>query len=211
MELTINFIARKFNEYNKKYFNGELVTPLFAINNAKRTLGRFTATRLYGTTQMKITISQAYQFDEKEYCDTIIHEMIHQYIFQKGIRDNNAHGIKWTAKAREINKDGWNIQNKATLKNPKLSNKGKTIYNILTFNTPNGNFAMRCANEKSEWFAWKAKRFGFTNINLIVSNNDDLFARYACCRTKMHGFYIKDDEYQQIMNSGKMTEFLFAV
>jgi hypothetical protein len=195
MKITIDYIEKAFEKYNNKYFKSKLPTPIFKISREKNCLGRFSVVKssLLGTIKsMTLIVSNFYDLSERDFDDTIIHEMIHEYIFVNGIQDTNDHGIYWLAKAKEINKDGWNIRAKASFDvTPQRNGNSKTEYKILTFEDRNGKpFVMRCADNKVMYFQKLIKRNGFTNPCLIISNNDDKFMRFTCCRTKMKGQYV---------------------
>lgn len=204
MKITLTYIERAFNKYNNKYFNGKLPTPIFQISRAKNCLGNFRVvrSRMFGTIKsMTLVVSNFYDLSERDFDDTIIHEMIHEYIFVNGIKDTNDHGLYWSAKAKEINADGWNISAKAEfIKTPQRNDNIKTEYKILSFEDKSGKtFVMRCADNKILYFQKIIKRKGFTNPCLIISNNDEKFISFPCCRTRMRGQYADKARFAYFM------------
>ena len=86
MKLTLLYIENSFIKYNEKYFNGELVMPTFEITNSKIVLGQMeTKYDMFYKKRFILRVSKYYDRTEKQYDETIIHEMIHQYISQKSI------------------------------------------------------------------------------------------------------------------------------
>jgi hypothetical protein len=73
-------LKRMHSEYNQMYFGGRLSMPDFKFINAKRPFGRFRADKK--TSEIGIS---AYQKDwsEEFLIDTLIHEMIHQYVYER--------------------------------------------------------------------------------------------------------------------------------
>ena len=75
MELTIDFIKERFNRFNAEYFSNRLVTPRFEISQCRRALGDFRNARTY----YRIRLSDYYVRSERDFEQTILHEMIHLY------------------------------------------------------------------------------------------------------------------------------------
>ncbi len=106
MQATTEFLYRVFDTYNKRCFESSLQRPLIVITRAKRQLGLFAATRPTPT----IKVSNYYDRSEAEYTDTMVHEMIHYYIFANHIRDTGPHGKYFHTLMQEINrKEGLNM------------------------------------------------------------------------------------------------------
>ena len=113
MTLTISYISEKFEKYNNLYFNGSLKTPKFKISNSKRALGTLSISRrlnFYGgyTKEHTISISKYYDRTEKQYDNTLIHEMIHMYVYRvEGHKHDGVlgHGLRFIRQCRRIRKD----------------------------------------------------------------------------------------------------------
>ncbi|WP_370015672.1 SprT-like domain-containing protein [Muribaculum intestinale] len=77
--LTKSELKRMHSEYNQMYFGGRLSMPDFKFINAKRPFGRFRADKK--TSEIGIS---AYRkgWSEEFLKDTLIHEMIHQYVYE---------------------------------------------------------------------------------------------------------------------------------
>lgn len=201
MQLTINFIREAFMKYNKKYFSNSLMAPDFKINKSFRKFGTCAA-RLYGTRRhYTITISNCFERTEDEYCNTIIHEMIHLYIFQNHIKDTSSHGQVFKNIAQRINKDGWNIQAKGEC--PKqfsadMQEKNKLFNVFLVHNMNDKNFAFVVAKNKINDYANFLKAHNY-QYKYIVSNDINKFGKYPICRMKIRGYYMTDEEYNKLI------------
>ena len=98
MNADIPFIEKKFEEFNKLMFAGELPKLPIELSNAKTFLGQcvFKIRRLTnGKTEkydFRLRINTRIDLPEQELEDTIIHEMIHYYIGINQLNDTSAHG-----------------------------------------------------------------------------------------------------------------------
>jgi len=109
MRATIDYIKRKFDEYNELCFEGKLKPLPFKLSNAKSFLGAVFYQReknpdgtwhYYG---FVFKISTVMDLPENVVEDTILHEMIHYYIMSNQMQDTGPHGKLFIAKMREIN------------------------------------------------------------------------------------------------------------
>lgn len=95
---TIDYIERKFREYNALMFSGKLVMPQIQLSRARTFVGQCAAkkrrTLTHGTLlyDFRLKFSICFDLEEHEWEDTIIHEMIHYYIGVNGLKDTSAHG-----------------------------------------------------------------------------------------------------------------------
>ncbi len=98
MDITVQYIARKFDEFNKLMFAGKLPMLPIRLSNAKTFLGACTYKKRrgkYGRMErydFTLRINVRIELTEEEVEDTIIHEMIHYYIGYYQIEDSSAHG-----------------------------------------------------------------------------------------------------------------------
>lgn len=110
MRATIDYIKRKFDEYNELCFEGKLKPLPFKLSNAKSFLGAVFFQReknpddtwhYYG---FVFKISTVMDLPEDVVEDTILHEMIHYYIMSNQMQDTAPHGELFIAKMKEINR-----------------------------------------------------------------------------------------------------------
>ena len=101
-------LAEAFDRYNMTYFEGKLPIPMFNLLHSFRTCGYFQYTKggwfdktLYDPT---ISITDYYDFTEKQFKDIMCHEMIHYYLAYFGIDRRCKHGKKFKEMAERLNK-----------------------------------------------------------------------------------------------------------
>lgn len=113
MDITIDWIARNFNKFNRQYFNSELPTPRFIVVDTRQMLGQCGA-KNWRALRPDFYIKMSNHFDRSEYQfqNTLIHEMIHLY-FQSKRMWNVRHGREFQMMARSFDKYGWDIHTKS--------------------------------------------------------------------------------------------------
>lgn len=110
MKATLEYVERKFAEFNDLMFEGKLKSLPFRLSRARTFLGmvRYKRKRkLFGGwhySDFQFVISCLYDMPENEVEDTIIHEMIHYWIFSNQMQDNKPHGRLFCGKMEEINR-----------------------------------------------------------------------------------------------------------
>lgn len=98
MKPTVEYIEKKFDEFNEKYFDSKLERVPIELWTSKRTLGqcmyrvRRTILGKKHYYDFKIRINERLDMPEDELDDVLIHEMIHLRIFSKPYNDRWTHG-----------------------------------------------------------------------------------------------------------------------
>lgn len=204
MILTTDYISKAFDKYNAKYFNGELVKPLFKIISTSHTLGQCCRKNnvLKGTYYI-IKISNKFDRNEHQYDNTIIHEMIHLYTFQKSKNPKDwGHGNAFYALANRINKDGWEISRCSSIDGIGLTDDTKVIYNVFAFysKTNKRHFLMVSTPNKVEYFKGVFKRNPdyYSEVNFYQSKDSKLYASMPKCRASMRGKTITKADLENI-------------
>lgn len=132
---TIEYIEKMFNAFNVKYFNSQLflITPkeikesflsslfpnriIIEIKSYSGSLGECKVglyckdkdeTPLLYVVE-KLIINSKYLRSEKNYCEILLHEMIHIWEYQALNKGRVGHSKEFLDKKEEINKKGWNI------------------------------------------------------------------------------------------------------
>lgn len=106
---TLDYVKRKFDEYNALCFDGSLQPLPIRLTRARSYLGQVAYKRrrtLWGqvmVTDFELRISTKIDRPEEVVEDTILHEMIHYWILSNGLRDTSAHGPLFRTKMAEIN------------------------------------------------------------------------------------------------------------
>lgn len=112
MRADLQYVKRRFNEFNLRYFNCELPAIGVGISNASSSLGQFVFPRNYpasaprGVGECRIRISQRFDLPQQDIDDTIAHEMIHYYIWYKKLEDTSAHGPVFRQWMERLNSTG---------------------------------------------------------------------------------------------------------
>lgn len=94
----MDYVKRKFDEFNRLCFGGELPSLPMRLSNSRSAFGLFVHPRRYpasaprGVGECHMRISTRFDLPERDVEDTIIHEMIHYYIWYRRITDTSAHG-----------------------------------------------------------------------------------------------------------------------
>lgn len=110
MIVTITFLRQKFEEFNRLCFENSLPPIELRIGSARKMLGSFRYPSRYpssakrGVGECRITVSNRFDSPQKFIEDTIIHEMIHYWIWIQHIDDEPSHGPTFRRKMHEINR-----------------------------------------------------------------------------------------------------------
>lgn len=109
MIATIEYIERKFNEFNALIFSGALAPLPIRLSSARTLLGQLRYKRrrtLWGGWKyedFQLVITRRRDMPETLLEDTIIHEMIHYHILSNNLKDTSAHGRIFRSMMNDIN------------------------------------------------------------------------------------------------------------
>jgi hypothetical protein len=106
MELTVELLEEKFDEYNGKYFGGSLKVPKFKLHKSFRVYGKFKCNKHAPGTpprNMSISISTYYDYTEEQLRDILCHEMIHEKYERSRKPDEDIHGERFLKEAQRLN------------------------------------------------------------------------------------------------------------
>lgn len=109
MIATLEYVEQKFNEFNELMFEGKLAKLPFKLSSARSFLGQIRCMRhknpdgTWRYSDFQFIISTKIDLPESEVEDTIIHEMIHYYIFSNQMQDTGPHGQIFQRTMKEIN------------------------------------------------------------------------------------------------------------
>ncbi len=193
MKVTVNFLVQKFNEFNPLYFNNELKIPYFRITKTKSILGRCSCGKLLHI----IEISDYFDREEKDICNTLLHEMIHLYIFQKCIFDTSNHGVIFKQHMKRINKFGWNVSVRGVVtSNVKEEYVRKKRLNILLHKKLNGKFYVAVVSPKSidkVDFFMRNRKDVFSFHSWFTVYNNALYQSMSVTHSILKSYEVKDD------------------
>lgn len=211
MVLTIDFIARSFSKFNDEYFDGRLKTPVFEIMHTKRLLGQCKWDNR-GSKRMnyRIRISDYYQRDEKQYQNTILHEMIHLFMRQNDIKDTRTHhGQVFYRYADFINEYGWNIARTDDIRGLDINTSEVITYYLAAFRDKNGKyFLMRYNPKYKSVFIKRFTRYNdyYMDVVWFTSEDNAKYAMFSECRKSVRGFYISKQEYYTLKEKYAVRE-----
>lgn len=216
MFLTINYLRENFERFNKAYFEGELKTPSFEITHIKTYLGQYHWERNWGgeLTNSIIRISDMYDRSEEDICNTLIHEMIHLYIRQKGIRDTRPHhGQVFNSIANRINREGgWHIARTDSIVGCGLRDKSKSEYFVALFYSGYRHryFCMVINKNYVQYYKnlFESNPHHYVKPIIFRSDDDKAFAHYPQCRKRVAGYYTDKETYNRYAESDD-NEFIY--
>ena len=133
---TVAWMRQKFAEYNEKYFGGELSTPKLIATKLDGVWGKYTLSsgRFDKRTRRVLSfrdfgelyLTTTYSRDEKAVISTLLHEMVHMYLYTiVRIYPTNQHGREFMNAAKNIIADGWNIEAETIQTNSDVENNGE--------------------------------------------------------------------------------------
>lgn len=197
MELTVAYLQKKFNEYNKEFFDGVLPYINIKIGWSKRFFGIYHTETSRSTGKIlnqHIMISKYYNQTDKQYDETLIHEMIHYYIKYTGIHDNNSHGREFVKIMNRINNSSnFNITIKGSSFGLTSDIEDNKIYRIMKFNY-NGN----------TYYAKVSNSFSIRSYSKIIDNvsffrtKDNYFSNWKTSCSKIHYHPISNEQLAKI-------------
>lgn len=148
MTLTADLLRRWFDQFNELYFGGELPVPRIGLSRARTKLGTMACRRVrrlkgWAYTDFTIRISVYYDCAERDYQQTLLHEMIHYYIAYRNIADTSAHGRVFRQIMNRLNSQyGWNITvsaRRGSLTPSAQEHRGGQVYIVLALTLDDGS------------------------------------------------------------------------
>lgn len=209
MTLNIEFIESNFDRFNRQYFNNELVKPAFEIMHTKSLLGQCKWKNVNGQRRnYRIRISDYFASPEKQYQNTILHEMIHLYIRQKGIKDTNRHhGAVFYSHADRINRDGWHISRTDSVEGLDLTSDEVFTYHLIAFRDELERYFLMAYNPKYKYdFQRRFSRYPnhYQDAVWFTSTDNKKYASLTQCRKSIRGRFITKNVYDSIAEENKM-------
>lgn len=98
-------LEKMFRELNKHYFGGQLPEPIISLKKTPSAYGHITCSKVWqagGENKYEINISSA-TLDRpiEETAATLLHEMVHEYCLENGIKDTSNNGTYHNKRFKE--------------------------------------------------------------------------------------------------------------
>lgn len=159
---TKQYIESKFHEFNHLCFDGSLRPLPIRLCNARTFLGKISYKRTrksdgsWDRHSFVLHISTKIDLPENVVEDTIIHEMIHYWIFSNRLEDSSSHGRLFRGKMQEINmRHGRNISvTHRFTEDEHNSDKELKLHLVCVSNLADGRTAITLAMRTNLWHLW---------------------------------------------------------
>lgn len=194
MTLTVDLLRAWFRQFNADYFGDELPVPRLALSKARTRLGtmsckyrRRLTRRVYS--DFTIRVSTYYACTEREYQETLLHEMIHYYITYKHIRDTSSHGPVFRSMMEQLNRQyGWHITVSSSMLGHELSDphqaRAARTYVVLAIVKSDGSRMLSVVSPRSapkiDWLARMANEIA---DHRWYMTQDDYFREFPKVRS----------------------------
>lgn len=194
---TYEWCVEQFKRINELIFLNKLELPKFEFTRTKSYGGQFIGSL---KVQNRIKLSLLMSRTEYDFINTLVHEMLHQWIFESGTRDTSSHGYWFKYYMYQINSNyGFNLS--VSIVRPiNVKKTGKTSKQnyIILFNYENEDCFQIVSNNKIENFL---NRLAFLRGNpKLYASNDAFFTNFQKCREcivyyKIHRYATSLEEF----------------
>jgi len=200
MLVSKEWLERKYDEYNKLLFGGELPRIEFKIGRGIKTWGyasyRFD---LYNgrITPLSITVSNYHDSPEEVKINTLIHEMIHIYDYArfpqhfierdyswnaryayKRVRGYDAHGQWFRSECDRVNKFGFKVSVNVQQWEQDASTLSSNAQRLVDKKKAAGAIIGFSHKLNGEWFKVKTNDRGMNEYVRSVESNKEWYSRY---------------------------------
>lgn len=199
-----------FDKANRKYFQTRLPRVELRLGSAMRSFGNFlflksslASPRRYPD-DCRIIISGYYDRPYKEVMDTLVHEMIHLYIWYYNLQDSSPHGHIFRKIMSNINTDSdRHIRISNSSSNKKIADTKPKISIMCLVCTPMGKFyAIRTAKTRFRSIYNALRKLPrFSGIEAFVIC-DHAFDKYPRCIEANNLYDITPEEIELLRNVG---------
>lgn len=208
MNPTVEYLEKKFCAFNDLCFDGSLPKIPIELTTSKRFLGRFMykirrfTHRYY---DVKIKINRRLDCEESLLEDTLIHEMIHYYIFVNKIKDSSAHGRYFVDIMNSINeKYNRNItishkSSESFAEQLAGTKKKMRVIAIVTFADSRTGLKV-LPDDESKVQLFKRRLKFVTGINSVAYyHSDHIFFNRFPCSTALRFSMVNKEELEKIL------------
>ena len=205
MKLTTEIMEEMFDEFNAKYFDNTLEKPKFKLTRRSRVFGSCRRSRNRYSTVYTYEISMTAYYDRTiyDYQNTMLHEMIHLYLFQTNA-DNTGHGKEFKYEATRINADGWNIQVRCENQYTVADEYKKPCSLVMFYSKyTKKHYVMRYNENNREYMKMSVAMDENITDDFWFSSDDAKYNSLPCCRKRFRGVAISKELYDDILHKHK--------
>lgn len=145
---TIPWMRDKFAAFNSQYFGGRLPTPELAVEPLNQEWGKYDVEAYFYKNNRKIfrvdnngkiTLTSSFDRDEDAIIATLLHEMIHEYVYLiLRVYPENPHGQEFMSIANQMIADGWDIEEVTFRTDKDAPNNSSKTSVVLIVSKPRG-------------------------------------------------------------------------
>jgi hypothetical protein len=213
--LSIQQIENLFNEFNKLYFENQLVKPRsFEYTFKKSFLGQFSWHGKYKLNGYSVIyISSAWEMSDFEIEKVLIHEMVHAWQWVNGL-ESDGHGRYFKMKARQINHVTnfkydigriTNIESQVSLKDKNKTYKGAVIiYDNLLY--PGKKFVAICPLKSAHSFKDGFKNHSRVKNLKVYYGEGKVYNNMHKSVQRLNGYYYSQEEFNKLFASTLIRE-----
>lgn len=190
MKATLEYIEKRFEEYNALYFGGSLPPVSIKLSHAKGFLGKLSYQRckdgLFGRYRNEgfvLRINVRIDLPEELLEDTILHEMIHYYIAVNQFVDSSSHGKIFRQEMERINREGGRhitLSHKLNEEQQSQAHVHKSrVVAVVHFTDARTGIKVVPSQQRHilYWHQTSQRRFPIRSIEWYYTN-DEYFAKY---------------------------------
>lgn len=181
---SVDFAVRKRSKMYEGLFHRKFITAKTRLRMADGVNGRYY--------DRIILYRKSPDMSEREIDDTLVHEMIHQYIIQNGIHDTSAHGRTFKDYMQRVNKAfagdlNITVRGKVSV----WEGPGSKTHQLIVVSMYDGTcYCCRIMPAKLPQFlksVRKNKKAGEFKDYMHCESDDMHFNSIRACRTRLHG------------------------
>ena len=181
---SVDFAVRKAGKSYEGLFHRKFITAKTRLKMADGVNGRYY--------DRIILYRKSPDMSEREIDDTLVHEMIHQYIIQNGIHDTSAHGRTFKDYMQRVNKAfagdlNITVRGKVSV----FEGPGSKTHQLIVVSMYDGTcYCCRIMPAKLPQFlklVRKNKKGGEFKDYMQCESDDMYFNSIRACRTRLHG------------------------
>lgn len=202
MIVTVEWMQKKFKEFNKKYWNEEINVPFFKTSRSKSMFGQAECNIDCFGNPYKFVLKMSVYYDQTEHYleETFLHEMIHLYEYQTRphifkIAHYDFHGVFFRKEAERINVDGYNIQKFVQQEKSSSCKVSEHYQTILDKKKNRGyNIALCRCKEQNKYHAYKLNEKN-------LKEDFPAFCKRAWAKANYDEYTIYHTRYDEFLNS----------